>query len=73
MVFLNFNLSNLDPRIDQIIGFQDWSGIETNLRVVSHFSESVWKSGYWTNGYFESGTFESGVWYNGVFEGNWGN
>lgn len=72
-LFLNFNLSNLDPPIDQIIGFQDWSGIETNLRVVSHFSESVWKSGYWTNGYFESGTFESGVWYNGVFEGNWGN
>ncbi len=72
-LFLNFNLSKLDPQIDYNVGFQDWNGIETNLRVVSHFDESNWKSGYWTNGYFENGFFESGVWYNGVFEGTWGN
>lgn len=71
-LYLNFNLSRLDPPVDEPTGSQDWNDIETNLRVVSHFVESYWKSGVWTNGYFENGTFESGIWYNGIFEGNWG-
>ena len=72
-LFLNFNLSNLNPPIDNDTGTQSWIDVETNLRVVSHFDESIWKSGYWTNGYFQSGNFESGIWNNGVFEGIWGN
>jgi hypothetical protein len=71
-LFLNYNLTSLDPKIDDSVGLQNWSNIETGLRVVSHFVEGNWESGYWTNGYFESGTFLSGIWFNGVFEGNWG-
>jgi len=72
-LYLNYSLSKLDPAVDPVTGSQSWNNIETGLRVVSHFSESKWKSGLWTNGYFESGNFESGIWYNGVFEGNWSN
>jgi hypothetical protein len=71
-LYLNYNLSGLQPPVGTQSGSIDWYDLETNLRVVSHFSESIWKSGHWTNGYFENGNFESGVWYNGVFEGNWG-
>jgi hypothetical protein len=71
-LYLNYNLADLTNPIDETIGEVDWSNIETGLRVVSHFVESKWESGYWTNGYFENGTFESGNWHNGVFDGNWG-
>ena len=45
--------------------------VETNLRVVSRFTNLNWKSGIWTNGLFDSGLWEGGIWYNGVFSGTW--
>lgn len=68
-LYLNYNLSNLEPKMDLVIGSQTWSNIDTGLRVVSHFSSAYWKSGLWTNGYFEDGRFEGGIWYNGIMEG----
>jgi hypothetical protein len=46
--------------------------VDTKLRVVSKFRNSIWKTGIWTNGIFEKGLFESGIWYKGVFDGTWG-
>lgn len=71
-LYLNYNFSEIQPRIPDSIGLQDFSEIETNLRIVSRFIDSNWKSGHWRNGIFKNGDFESGVWYNGNFEGNWG-
>lgn len=45
--------------------------VETNLRVVSRFTNLNWKSGIWTNGLFDSGLWEGGIWYNGVFSATW--
>ena len=44
---------------------------ETNLRVVSRFRNSTWKSGIWSNGFFESGLWEGGIFYNGLFKAKW--
>lgn len=71
-LYLNYRFSDITPTIPDAIGLQDFSNIETNLRIVSRFIDSTWKSGHWRNGIFENGEFESGVWYNGNFEGNWG-
>jgi hypothetical protein len=48
------------------------NGFETGLRVVSKFSNSIWKTGIWSNGIFTNGKFETGIWYDGVFNGDWG-
>ncbi len=45
--------------------------LNTDIRVVSSFRGSNWKSGIWTNGLFENGLWEGGIWYNGVFNGTW--
>lgn len=60
-LFIDFNSSTLPSIIE----------FETNLRVVSRFRNSTWKSGLWTNGYFESGLWEGGLFYNGLFEAKW--
>jgi hypothetical protein len=43
-----------------------------NIRLVSSFDNSIWKSGFWKNGVFNGGLFIGGVWNNGYFEGTWG-
>lgn len=58
-IYVNFDLSTL--------GTFSFSGINTELRVVSKFTGADWKSGIWTNGIFEKGLWEGGIWYNGVF------
>jgi hypothetical protein len=60
-IYVNYNLS----------GTSVSSPTETNLRVVSKFTNLNWKSGIWTNGLFSTGLWEGGIWYNGVFEGTW--
>lgn len=69
-IYLNYNLSTLG--VDPTYASATWSSVETGLRVVSYFKNSVWESGIWTNGVFESGDFKSGIWYNGIFSANWG-
>ena len=61
-IYVNYNLS----------GTSVSSPTETNLRVVSKFTNLNWKSGIWTNGLFDTGLWEGGIWYNGVFSGIWG-
>jgi hypothetical protein len=60
-IYVNYNLS----------GTSVTSPTETNLRVVSKFTNLNWKSGIWTNGLFDTGLWEGGIWYNGVFSGTW--
>ena len=69
-IYLNYNLSTLG--VDPTYAGMTVSDVETGLRVVSYFRDSVWESGIWTNGIFETGDFRSGIWYNGIFGGNWG-
>ena len=45
---------------------------DLNLRVVSYYEGSNWKSGIWMNGMFNNGLWDGGIWYNGVFNGTWG-
>jgi hypothetical protein len=61
IIYVNYNLS----------GTSVSSPTETNLRVVSKFTNLNWKSGIWTNGLFDTGLWEGGIWYNGVFSGTW--
>lgn len=46
--------------------------IDTDLKIVSKFTNAIWNSGIWFNGVFESGNFNGGMWYNGNFSGTWG-
>jgi len=46
--------------------------INTNLKIVSKFTNAIWNTGIWFNGVFESGNFNGGMWYNGNFSGTWG-
>lgn len=46
--------------------------IDTDLKIVSKFTNGIWNSGIWFNGVFESGNFNGGMWYNGNFSGTWG-
>ena len=59
-IYVNYNLSGTSINL-----------VETNLRVVSKFTNLNWKSGIWTNGLFDTGLWEGGIWYNGVFEATW--
>ena len=59
-IYVNYNLSGVSINLT-----------ETNLRVVSKFTNLNWKSGIWTNGLFDNGLWEGGIWYNGVFSGTW--
>ena len=68
---VNNNETIIYPNIN-IYQFNPVSGTSSNLRLVSYFENSTWKSGVWYNGLFKNGTFEGGVWYNGKFIGNWG-
>lgn len=49
----------------------NWN-IDTKLRLVSRFKNTIWRSGAWYNGIFQSGEFLGGVWYNGIFLADWG-
>ncbi len=46
--------------------------IDTDLKLVSKFTNATWNTGIWFNGVFESGNFNGGIWYGGNFSGNWG-
>jgi hypothetical protein len=59
----------VDINLNQIGGP---SGSVNNLRFVSGFDSTIWKSGVWRNGVFIGGNFITGVWYSGHFDGTWG-
>ena len=62
-IYVNYDLSTL--------GSFNFTSTNTELRVVSKFSGSDWKSGIWTNGIFDKGFWEGGIWYNGINSGVW--
>ena len=55
-----------------LVGTYSITEKDLNLRVVSYYEGSNWKSGIWMNGMFNNGLWDGGIWYNGVFNGTWG-
>jgi hypothetical protein len=63
----------VEKLLSDIYGFSLDTGLtQTQLKVVSKFKNSTWRSGVWRNGYFDNGRFLNGIWYDGYFSGKWG-
>ena len=63
----------VEKLLSDIYGFSlDTGVIETQLKLVSKFKNSTWRSGVWKNGFFDNGRFLNGIWYDGYFSGAWG-